>query len=163
MSPLTSSMNLIALCASLLCIGCSGSRSEGDPDGIPVTFVIHTDQAFFSRMVDHRTTMSTGLGLGMGSGGMSTGVGLGIGFRGTSAYLLGGAHPGEAGSFRRSLKWGETRFTIPLRSGRTVTLTAQAEGGRQGWETVGECIISAPAADEIDLVLDATGAHLQVK
>lgn len=156
-------MTITAILVSLLCASCGESRSEGDADGIPVTFVIHTDQAFFSRMADHRATVSSGVGVGLGSGGMSTGLGLGIGFQGTSAYLLGGPHPGEAGSFRRALDWGETRFTVPLRSGRTVTLTAQAEGGRQGWETVGEFTVGAPAADEVDLVLDADGAHLKIK
>lgn len=148
------------LAAGAFIAGCGNTRAEGDPDGIPVTFVVHADRAFFSRMASQRTTVSSGIGVGVGTGGMGTGLGLGIGFHGTSAYLLGGAHPGEAGSFRHALTWGETRFTVPLRSGRTIILTAQAEGGRQGWETVGEFTVGAPGADEIDLKLDADGAHL---
>ena len=138
--------------------GCGASRVEGDADGVLVPFAVQVDEAFFSRMADHRTSVGTGAGVGFGSGG-STGLGLGfgLGFHATTVYLLGGEHPGEAGSFRRKLSWGENHFVIPLRAGRTVNLTVQAEGGRQGWESVGVLTVAVPAADQVDLKLDRNG------
>lgn len=149
----------------LLLSGCGESRRDGDADGIPVTFTVHTERAFFSRMSDHRTSVSSGVGVGFGGGGggIGTGVGLGIGFHGTTAYLLGGDNPNEYGSFRKELSWGDTTFTVPLRVGRVLTLTAQAEGGREGWETIGKVTVAAGTTQNINLVLNADGSKLTMK
>ncbi len=164
MVPIVASIRpLLTLALLAVLCGCGKTRVEGDPDGIPVTFAVHVDAAFFSRMANHSTTVGTGAGVGFGHGAPGLGLGLGIGFRSTTAYLLGGANPGEAGSFRRRLSWGDNRFTIPLRSGRSVTLTAQAEGGREGWESVGEFTVAGPGADEVDLTLDENGSRITVR
>jgi hypothetical protein len=152
---------------ALVAGGCGApARPEGDVGGMPVTFVIQADEAFFSRMSDHTVTSSSGIGVGLGGGGggggMGVGLGLGIGYHSTTASLLGGAHPGEAGSFRRRLGWGTTCFTVPLNVGRHIVLTAQAEGGRTGWETIGEFTVANPAADEVEVTLDASGSKISV-
>ncbi|KAH0533739.1 hypothetical protein FGG08_007578 [Glutinoglossum americanum] len=153
---------LLPACLLLLCAGCAEKRKEGDPDGIPVAFTVRTDRAFFSRMLDRSTTVSTGLGVGVGSGGMvGSGVGIGFGFHATVPWLLAGDHPAEASLFRRELDWGETTFSVPLRAGRKVVLTAQAQGGKEGWETVGEFTVAAQSADEVVLTLDAAGSRIE--
>ena len=152
---------LLGVCVFL--ISCGPKRAEGDPDGLPVTFTVHAESVFFSRMADRRTTVSSGVGMGIGPHlGSGVGVGLGVGFQSTEPYLLGGEHPGEAGSFRKALSWGDTTFTVPLRSGRKVVLTAQAQGGREGWETIGEFTVAAGAADEVQVILDANGGKVTV-
>ncbi len=140
----------------LMC-SCGPTRAQGDADGVPVTFTVHAESVFFSRMADHRTSVGSGVGFGVDSGGLSSGIGLGVGFHGTQAYLLGGEHPGEAGAFRHALSWGDSTFTVPLRSGRRVVLTAQAQDGREGWETVGEFTVLSGSADKVQVVLDANG------
>lgn len=152
----------------IACTGCAAKRQEGDTDGIPVSFTVRTQQVFFSRMLDRSATVTTGVGVGMGMGprrhGMvGTGVGVGFGYQGTTAWILGGEHPAEASLFRRELEWGETTFSIPLRPGRKVVLTAQAQGGKEGWETVGEFSVAAQTADEVVLTLDAAGSRIEIK
>ena len=160
----TTPPHLMAGLLLFACAGCAAKRQEGDADGIPVTFTVHTDRVFFSRMLDRSTSVSTGVGVGVGSGGMvGSGIGIGIGYRATVPWLLAGDHPAEASLFRRELDWGETIFTVPLRAGRKVVLTAQAEGGKEGWETVGEFTVAAQSADEVVLTLDAAGSRIEVK
>ena len=55
----------------------------------------------------------------------------------TSVFLLGGDGPGQARLLRTELEYGLTIIDLPIRPGRQVTLTMQAYGGYEGWETLG--------------------------
>ena len=55
----------------------------------------------------------------------------------TTVYLLGGDGPGQARLLRTELEYGLTIIDLPIRPGRQVTLTMQAYGGYEGWETLG--------------------------
>jgi hypothetical protein len=55
----------------------------------------------------------------------------------TAVYLLGGDGPGQARLLRTELDYGVNLIDVPVRPGRTVTLTVQAYGGHEGWETIG--------------------------
>jgi hypothetical protein len=55
----------------------------------------------------------------------------------TSVFLLAGDGPGQARLLRTELEYGLTVIDLPIRPGRQVTLTVQAYGGYEGWETLG--------------------------
>ena len=55
----------------------------------------------------------------------------------TTVYLLAGDGPGQARLLRTELEYGLTIIDLPIRPGRQVTLTIQAYGGYEGWETLG--------------------------
>ncbi len=55
----------------------------------------------------------------------------------TTVYLLAGDGPGQARLLRTELEYGLTIIDLPIRPGRQVTLTMQAYGGYEGWETLG--------------------------
>jgi len=155
-------LSLLAGAIACLCAAsCSDTRREGDADGVPVVFTVQAESAFFSWMTDRRT--STVTGVGVGTSGMRSGVGLGVGvgFTGTEIYLLGHEQANRPFLFRRRLSYGDNTFTIPLRPGRTLVLTAQAEGGREGSETVGEIVIPTTAAPTVRVSLTKDGAKVE--
>lgn len=154
---------LLLACAVVLVLsGCGEPRRFGDTGGVPVTVSAQVNRAFFSSMENRQGRPSAGAGVGFSSGGHSSmGVGIGFQFSSTQVYLLGGDAVGQANVFRQELKWGDNTFTVPLAAGRTIFLTIQAEGGRRGWESIGQFVI--PAQDpKITLELDGNGAKVTV-
>ncbi len=132
----------------IILAACGKERRFGDPEGEPVTITVNLERDYVRALSRRRVGTSVGAGVGFGSGGArSSGVGVGLSFSATTVTLLGGEGAAEGQIFRRELKWGESSFTVPLRPGRTLYLTAQASGGYQGWEGIGSVIIpeEAPA------------------
>lgn len=154
---------LLLACAVVLVLsGCGEPRRFGDAGGVPVTVNAQVNRQFFSSMENRQGRPSAGAGVGFSSGGHSSmGVGIGFQFSSTQVYLLGGDAVGQANVFRQELKWGDNQFTVPLAAGRTIFLTVQAEGGRRGWEAIGQFVI--PAQDpRISVELDGNGAKVTV-
>jgi len=152
---LGASLALVAL------VACATPRRFGDPEGLPITFTVTVERAFFENMHNHQWSPSVGAGVGLGSGGGSgAGLGVGLGFAGTSIYLIGGDAAGQADVFRKELKWGDNTFTVPLRPGRTMVLGVQAEGGRVGWESLGSVTVPAASDVRVTVVMDANGGRI---
>ena len=154
----------LALAACLGAGGCSETRREGDVDGVPVTFTVQAESAFFTWMTDRHASHTTALGVGVGGmrSGVGVGVGMGVGYSGTEIYLLGSEQPNRSFLFRKRLSYGENTFTIPLKPGRTLVLTAQAEGGREGSEVVGEIVIPTTGTPAVQVMLTKDGAKVEV-
>lgn len=147
--------------AVLLLAGCASSRRYGDPGGIPVAFEVHVERAFFDNMSNHQWSTGVGAGAGFSNhGSTGLGLGLGLGFSTTSVYLIGGEGAGEAGVFRKQVSWGDNHFTVPLAPGRSLVLGVQAEGGRQGWESLGSVAIPSGPDPHVRIVLDAGGGKV---
>lgn len=145
----------------LLAAGCGAKRRFGDEGGTPVSFRVALDRAFVSEMRNRQGRVGVGVGAGFGSGGRSSiGTGVGLSFSSTTVHLVGGDGPGEGQVFRREIAWGENAFTVPLTPGRTLHLTVQVSGGREGWEAVGSTVIPAGSTPRVDLVLGAEGPRL---
>lgn len=143
--PLLATAALIG--TALLATGCGKARRYGDDGGVPVVFSVTLERASVADMSNRQWRPSVGAGVGMSSGGRSSfGTGVGLSFSATEVYLLGGDGPAEAQIFRRELKWGENRFAVPLTPGRTLHLTVKAQGGREGWESLGA--VTIPSAPE---------------
>ncbi len=149
---------LIALC---LVVGCGKKRRFGDEGGTPVTMRVTLDRAFVSDMKNRQGRVGVGVGAGMSSGGgTSLGTGVGLSFSATTVYLVGGDGPGQGQVFRKEIEWGESSFSVPLTPGRTLHLTVQVEGGRQGWEAIGSVEIPRTPSPMVDVVLGASGPKL---
>ena len=148
----------------MLLSGCGEPRRFGDVDGVPVTINASIDRAFFKNMENRQGRPSAGVGAGFSSGGHSSvGVGVGLSFSSTQVFLVGGDAVGQKNVFRKEMKWGQNSFTVPLTPGRTLHLTAVAEGGRRGWEALGPVTIPLTAADKapaVEVVLDENGAKI---
>ena len=153
---------LLALSAILcLAVGCGAKRRYGDEGGTPVTMRVTLDRAFVSDMKNRQGRVGVGVGAGMSSGGGSSiGTGVGLSFSSTTVYLVGGDGPGQGQVFRKEIEWGESSFSVPLTPGRTLHLTVQVEGGRQGWEAIGSVEIPRAPAPTVDVVLGAAGPKL---
>lgn len=151
-------LSLVSVAALTLAVvaGCGQSRRQGDPNGEAVTVVVRLDPAFLH---DLRTHTASTQGAGASSA-VPIGSHFGVPLTATTVSLLGGDAPGEAQIFWHELAWGETRFTVPLRPGRIVTLTLKAEGGHQGLADCGTLVIPRAAGVEVDLRLDAAGERL---
>jgi len=151
---------LIALC-SLLLTACGTPRRYGDTGGVPVVFHVNVDRAFVAGMQNRQGRVGVGVGGSLSSGGHSSlGTGVGLSFSATTIYLVGGDGAGEAQVFRQELKWGESSFTVPLAPGRTLFLTVQAQGGRDGWEAIGSLVIPPGDKPQVTVRLTDTGAQL---
>lgn len=150
---------ILLICLTLLFCSCGAQRQMGDPDGVSVEFEVLLDRSFVSAMENRQGRVGVGVGSTVGSHGVHHGVGLGLSFRSTSVYIYGGKAPGQAGIFRRKIKWGSNQFSIPIRPGRELVLTAVVSGGRSGWETVGTCEVQ-PQGNAIRLVLDEKGGRI---
>lgn len=140
-----SALRIGACCALLVLASCGGSRLVGDPEGVPITFRVELDRAFVRAMANRQGRVGLGAGVGIGSGGPRGGLGLGLGlsFTSTRVSLLGGGAAGRADLFRQRISWGDNAFTVPLRPDRTVVLTADVSGAREGWEEVGSFTVDA--------------------
>jgi len=76
--------------------------------------------------------------------------------------LIAGDGPAEANLFRVPLHHGTNLFTVPVRPGRTVTMTVMVRGGREGWEGVGHFTVSDRANQVAHLRLAPEGPSLVV-
>jgi len=151
---------VIAVMASAM-LGCGKPRRYGDEGGIPIAFSVTLDRAFVSDMRNRQARPSVGAGVGFGSGGHSSiGTGVGLSFSATTVYILGGDSVGTGNLFRKELEWGENHFTVPLKPGRQLALTVQAQGGREGWEGVGTVYAPAVSGGEVRIELGSSGPKI---
>jgi hypothetical protein len=142
---------------------CGAKRRFGDEGGAPVAFHVVLDRAFVSEMRNRQGRVGVGVGAGMSSGGgTSIGTGLGLSFSATTVSLVGGDGPGEGQVFRKDLEWGDNDFTVPLAPGRTLHLTVQVHGGREGWEAIGSVVVPRGADPRITATLAESGPTLGV-
>jgi len=77
-------------------------------------------------------------------------------------FLLAGNGPVEAECFHRRIHPGHHRFLARVRPGRTITLSIQADGNRNGWKVIGHFTAAGADGGRVHIVLDATGSVLQV-
>ena len=147
---------------ALVFAGCGQKRRFGDEDGVPTAFSVTLERGFVADMRNRQGRVGVGGGVGFGSGGSVVGTGVGVSFSPTAVYLVGGDQPGGAQVFRKELSWGENAFTVPLRAGRELHLTVQAQGGREGWESVGVVTIPADPGAVVRLNLASDGPHASV-
>jgi len=159
----------VPLALVALLAGCGGTaRRFGDDGGVPVAVVIDLDRSFVNEMRNRQARPSVGAAVGVSSGGhgygsgVATGVGIGLSFSSTTVYLMGGEGPGQAQVFRQELKWGAQSFTVPLTPGRTLHLSVQAQGGREGWEVIGTVLVPAGPEPRINLTLGSSGGIIAV-
>jgi hypothetical protein len=149
----------------LLCIlslaACGKARRYGDAGGVPVAFHVTLDKAFVSGMQNRQGRVGVGVGGTVSSGGHSSiGTGIGLGFSATTVYLLGGDGAGQAQVFRKEITWGENAFTVPLAKGRTLYLTVQVQGGREGWEAIGSVVVPADEKPTVTIGLSDAGPRI---
>lgn len=149
------------LIATCVLPACGKKRRYGDEGGTPVTVRVALDRAFVSDMRNRQARLGLGVGAGFSSrGGTGIGTGLGLSFSATTVYLVGGDGPGQGQVFRQEIEWGENTFTVPLAPGRTLHLTVQVEGGRQGWEAIGSVEIPRAPQPTVEVVLGEAGPKL---
>ncbi len=146
---------MLALLAFIVS-GCGEPRRHGDNDGQPVAFHVRVEPAFMSTMADRSAHPSVALGASSGRG---IGLAVGVTMADTDVYLLGDDRPGKEQVFRQRLLWGNNDFTIPLKPGRTLSLTIEATGARQGWESIGTLTIPDPLVGKIGILLDEGGTN----
>jgi len=151
---------VVCLCAVLLS-ACGGSRLSGDPDGVPVTFHVELERSFVREMANRQGRVGLGAGVGIGRGGGGVGLGVGLRFSSTHVTLLGGSEPAAAELFRQRIGWGSNRFTVPLRPGRELVITASVTGAREGWEVVGRTEID-PERPVVLLQMGEAGGQLRL-
>ncbi|MBA3709704.1 MAG: hypothetical protein H0W83_12900, partial [Planctomycetes bacterium] len=131
--------------------------------GVPVAFTVHLERAYVHEMRNRQFRPSVGAGAAFGSNGTSSyGTGVGLGFSSTQVYLLGGDGVAESQVFRRELRWGDNSFSVPLTPARVLHLTVQVEGGREGWESIGNITIPTAIAPQVRIVLDHAGGAVTV-
>ncbi|MBA3549044.1 MAG: hypothetical protein H0X45_04075 [Planctomycetes bacterium] len=169
---------LIALSLPLIIAlaGCGQQRAQGDPDGVPVAFTVRVDPAFVADY--HRGGASTYVGFhhhhhhhsryrsdpwhhGWHDPWDSWYGGSGyVGSEPTTLVLLGGDGPTQAQVFRKRIAFGDNDFVIPIRAGRSVTLSFQADGGIEGWETLGTVSIGDQPGQVVAVAMTADGVTL---
>lgn len=164
MEALPSLKYVLVVCAVALLTACGEPRRFGDIGGTPTTVRVTLDRAFVSGMQNRQARVGVGVGGTVSSGGYSSvGTGIGLSFSSTTVYLVGGENAAEAQIFRKEVKWGESIFTVPLTPGRTLHLTVQVQGGREGWEAIGSVVIPATANPTVTIGLSDAGAHLSAQ
>jgi len=77
-------------------------------------------------------------------------------------FLLAGNGPVQAECFHRRLHPGHHKFLALVRPGRTITLSIQADGNRNGWKVIGHFTAADQDGGRVHIVLDAAGSVLQV-
>lgn len=163
LSPVSSRFVLGLICLMAL-TACGKPRRYGDVGGEPTAVRVNLERAFVSGMQNRQARVGVGVGGSVSSGGhSSTGVGVGLSFSSTSVYLLGGEGAGEGQIFRREIKWGETVFVVPLTPGRTLHLTVQVQGGREGWEAIGSVVVPASSSPTVIIGLSEAGAKISTQ
>jgi hypothetical protein len=154
-----------ALCALAVVGGCGDERRYGDPGARLVAFNVHLERAYIRQLADRRIGVGVGAGESWSSSGASgTGIGVGLTFSTTTVTLFGGDGVAEAQVFRQELKWGDNAFAVPLTPGRALYLMVRAEGGHEGWESIGS--LTVPPADAanpaVTIVLGGNGRTVTV-
>ena len=119
----------LILLTALGVAGCNQHR--GDPDGIPVHFVVTLERAWVAAISEDALVVGDGPGAADGKE-ARFGFGHGVWHSTTEVELRGGRHPGSGDAFVHDLGWGTTRFTVPLRPGRELALGVHVFGGRSG-------------------------------
>jgi len=152
------------VCGLALLTACGEPRRFGDIGGTPTSVRVTLDRAFVSGMQNRQAHVDVGVGGSVSSSGHSSiGTGIGLSFSSTTVYLLGGENAAEGQIFRKEIKWGEGTFTVPLTPGRTLHLTVQVQGGREGWEAIGSVVIPVTANPTVTIGLSDAGAHLSAQ
>lgn len=146
-----------AALGAVLAAGCASERRFGDPGGTPVGFEVHVELAFFDSMANHQLHAGGGAGAGFSNLGST---GLEPGLSSTTIHLIGEDGAGEAGVFRKQVSWGDNHFTVPLVPGRSLVLSIQAEGGWEGWESLGAVVIPSGREPHVQIVLNANGGKV---
>jgi hypothetical protein len=153
----------LILLALLPVAGCGSTRRYGDAGGVPVPFDVRLERSFVHDMQNRQWRPSVGAGAAFGSGGYSSyGTGVGLSFSSTEVYLLGGDGPAESQIFRREISWGDNSFSVPLAVGHVVHLTVMAQGGREGWESIGTITVPNAIDPRVRIVLDRDSVSLSV-
>ena len=80
----------------------------------------------------------------------------------TAVYLLGGDGPGQGRLMRTELDYGTNLIDVAIRPGRQVTLTLQAYGGYEGWETVGVFTASDKPGQRVVIDLKEHAPQLRI-
>ncbi len=115
----------------LLLLGACSQVGRGDPDGVPVSFVVDLDRAFVRAISED--VLVTGPGPGAEDGQEARfGFGHGTWVSSTEVELRIGSRPGGGELAIRELGWGRSQFTLPLRPGREVAVSVHVFGGRRG-------------------------------
>ena len=172
----------VALVVMLGFSGCGGPtfrHAHGDPDGIPTVIEVEISRQYVRDLRNRGPGGREYVVYGSGVVGSAWG---GYGHRGypfgycppsyhhsvdpffysdaswggpapTSVFLLGGDGPGQARLLRTELEYGLTIIDLPIHPGRQVTLTVQAYGGYEGWETLGTFIAADKPGQRV--VIDA--------
>ena len=78
-----------------------------------------------------------------------------------NVFLLAGDGPAEAQLFHQRLRPGRHHFRVFIRPGRTVTLSVQAVGNREGWVVIGHFTSADRDGGRLHIELDAEGSALQ--
>jgi hypothetical protein len=171
MRPVTTICGVLVL--ATLIAGCGDQRAVGDPGGVPVEFAVRLESAFLS---EYHRGGSSYVGFGVGHVHSDPwhhhhpgfhdpwdpwwGGSYADGPYGSTPTLLAGDGPSQGQLFRRHLSFGDNRFTIPVRAGRTVTLTFQVDGDYQGWETLGEFVAADRPGQVVTVSLTRDGVKL---
>jgi hypothetical protein len=148
--------------------GCGPLRHQGDAGGTAMAVQVHLERGFVHGMHSRqwaekaRAEASYGGGYGGGHGGTPTATGIGVNLATTTVYLLGGDGPGQAQVFLHELHWGYNDFSVPLRPGRQLVLTVEAEGGREGAESLGRISVPSRGQPRLAVILTAAGAQVLV-
>ena len=152
--------HVLVFIALLLLAGCGGSRQMGDIGGVPVEFEVQLDRSFVKAMENRQGRLGASAGVSVGSGGTRSGLGFGLSFSSTNVYLYGGNGPGQAGLFKKKLKWGVNQFTIPVNVGRKVVFSVVVSGGRSGWESIGNYTVKQ-SDNALRIFLVESGGSIQ--
>lgn len=154
---------LIGVVGALVAPACGEPRRFGDTDGQPVTMLVHLNRSFLSRMTNMQGRASVGAGAGFSPGGGAfMGSGLSFSFSTTEVDLLGGDVEFDAGVFDQQVHWGDTAFEVPLQPGRRLFLTLQANGGREGVESLGSILVPASGPARVEVTLSAAEAVIVI-
>jgi hypothetical protein len=162
---------VVALTILLGGIGC-GTREyaiHGDPDGVPVTLsvtfqasaipAIASKNGFIRTIIVEREDPFIGPRRHLDPFPCHSGFGTRY-QPATRAVLLAGDGPAQAQLMRVGLEDGANSLAIPIRAGRTVTLTLQTYGGWEGWTQVGKFTVNEQAR-VVDVAIDQDGGRIE--
>lgn len=179
----------LILAVTLALVGCGGPYhrvAKGDTDGVPVRLEVEISRDFVRDLANRGPG---GREVVAYNHGFYTGWWGGYGHHGhahcppgyryrydpfwysnvywtgpapTAVYLLGGDGPGQARLLRTELGYGLNLIDLPVRPGRTVTLTVQAYGGDEGWEAVGTFTAADKPGQVVKLDLKEHAPQLRV-
>jgi hypothetical protein len=148
----------VALAAVLLS-ACGDERRYGDAGARPVDFTVHLERQYIRNLADRHIGVGFGAGGSWSSNGSSgTGMGIGLTFAATTVTLYGGDGVAESQVFQQELKWGDNSFAVPLAPGRVIYLMVRAEGGHEGWESIGNVTVPSATAANPAIIINLAGS-----